>query len=299
MGFVVPVVRIVDNMRLRPNEYVVKLREAEIARYELLPDHYMAMNPGLVDEEVAGHATREPAFGLDAVWVNRDTRDRAERLGYTIVEPTAVLATHLTELILDHADELVTREDTKALINHLKETSPAVVDELIPNLLTLGETQKVLHNLLRERVSIRNLEAILEVLADYAPRTKDIEILSEYARHALGRQICATYMDEERILRVVTIAPELEQELLTAVQRSETGEYIPVEPSRADALASNTVKAVQALVVAGHEPVVLTSAQVRRYFRRIVERQLPKVVVLSYNEIDPAVQLESEGQVSA
>ena len=299
MGFVVPVVRIVDNMRLRPNEYQVKLRESIIGRYELLTDHFLAMNPGLVEEEVEGYPTTEPAFGLQAMWVSKANRDRAERLGYTIVEPSAVLATHLTELITGHADELLTRQDVQNLIDHVKESAGTVVNELIPNILTLGEVQKVLHGLLRERVSIRNLETILEILADFGARTKDAEILTEYVRHALARQITAAYVDEENHLRVVTLAPALEREILDAVRQAESGEYIPLDPDRADAIARQTVEAVQPLVLSGLEPIVLTSAQVRRFFRRIVERHLPKIVVLSYNEVDPSVHLESEGQVTA
>ena len=299
MGFIVPVIRIVDNMRLRPNEYRVKLRESVIASYELMPDHFLAMNPGLAEEEIEGYPTEEPAFGLQAVWVGRDKRDRAERLGYTIVEPTAVLSTHLTELIMAHADELVTREDVQVLINHAKETSPAVVDELLPSQLTYGELQKILHALLRERVSIRNMETVLEVLSDYAPRTKDIEVLTEYVRHALNREICAGYVDEENTLRVVTLSPQLEEEILKAVNAGEAANYVPVPPARAAAISEATAKAVQSLVLMGQDPVVLTSAPVRRFFRRIVERRIPKVVVLSYSEIDPAVRLESNGVVQA
>jgi flagellar biosynthesis protein FlhA len=299
MGFIVPVIRIVDNMRLRPNEYQVKLRESVIASYELMPDHFLAMNPGLVEEEIDGYPTQEPAFGLQAVWVPARDRDKAERLGYTIVEPSAVVATHLTELIMGHADELLTREDAQVLVNHLKESAPTVVDELMPKLLSMGELQKVLHNLLRERVSIRNLEMVLEVLCDYAPRTRDTEVLTEYVRHALAREICGAYADEDNVLRVVTLSPELEQEILGAVNNAQTGDYIPVAPDRSDAISSRCATALQPLVVSGQDPVVLTSAPVRRYFKRIVERHIPKVVVLSYNEIDPAVGLESVGQVSA
>lgn len=225
--------------------------------------------------------------------------DRAERLGYTIVEPTAVLATHLTELILNYSDELLTRQDVQTLAGYVRETSPGVVDELIPNVLSYGEVQKVLHNLLRERVSIRNLETILEVLADYGTRTKDTEVLAEYCRHALARQICEAYKDERNRLRVVTVAPELENEILEALRNAQTTDYIPLPPQRADGIAARTVDAVQPLVLSGSEPIVLCSAQVRRFFRRIVERHLPKIVVLSYNEIDPSVTLEGEGQVSA
>ena len=298
VGFVVPVIRIVDNMRLRPNEYQVKLRESMIASYELMPGYFLAMNPGLVEEEIEGYPTKEPAFGLEAVWVSSENRDRAERLGYTIVEPTAVLATHLTELLMAHADELLRREDVQTLVTHLKETAPTAVDELLPNLLTYGELQKVLHNLLRERVSIRNLETIIEVLCDYAPRTKDTEVLSEYVRHALAREISGAYADEQSALHVVTLSAELEQEMLDAISQTETGDYMPVAPERGDAISEKCAEAVQPLVVSGQEPVVLTSAPVRRYFRRVVERRIPKVVVLSYNEVDPSVKLESVGQVS-
>ena len=297
MGFIVPVVRIIDNMRLRPNQYHVKLREAVIATYELVPDHFLAMNPGLVEEEITGVPTTEPAFGLQAVWVGRDQRDRAERMGYTIIEPSAVLATHLTELVYAHADELLTREDVQVLVNHLKESSPTVVDELLPGILSLGEIQKVLHLLLRERVSIRNLEAVFEVLCDYGSRTKDPEILTEYCRHALAREISANYADEQNVLHVVTVDPVIDQEILNAVNRADTGEYIPVPPARADLMADATAKALQPVLLQGMEPVVLTSAPARRYFKRIVEQRIPKVVVLSYNELDPALRLESEGQV--
>ncbi len=297
-GFIVPVIRIVDNMRLRPNEYRVMLRDLEIARYEILPDHYLAMNPGLVREEIEGVSTTEPAFGLQAMWVARKDRDRAERLGYTIVEPSAVLATHLTELILSHADELVTREDTQGLLDNLKTSAKTVVAELVPALLSLGELQKVLHNLLRERVSIRNLQIILETLADFAGRTKDTDILTEYVRQALARQICADYKDEEGALRVVTLSPALEQELNDAVQKAEPGRYVPVDPARSEAIAQAAAKALQPMVRAGYEGIVLTSAQVRRYFRRIAEPRNPKVIVMSYNEIDPSVKLNSEGTVA-
>ncbi len=299
MGFIVPVVRIVDNMRLRPNEYVVKLREAEIARYELVPDHTLAMNPGLAQEEIPGIPTTEPAFGLQAVWVGPAERDRAELLGYTIVEPSAVVATHLTELLMTFAAELLTRQDVQKLVDTVKENSPSVVEELLPTVLNLGEVQKVLQSLLRERVSIRNLEIVLETLADFGPRTRDVELLTEYARHALARQVCSEFVDEANALHVVTLSPGLEAEILDAVRQNDNGDYIPLAPERADTIATQTIEAVQPLVAAGQDPIVLTSAQVRRYFKRIVERHLPKAVVLSYNEIDPSVKLESEGQVGA
>jgi flagellar biosynthesis protein FlhA len=297
MGFIVPVIRVVDNMRLKANEYRILIRENEIARYEMISDHFLAMNPGLVEEEVEGIATTEPAFGLQAIWVSKTNRDKAERLGYTIVEPSAVLATHLTEIIMAHADELLTREDTQNLLENLKETSKTVVEELVPNVMSLGEVQKILHNLLRERVSTRNLEIILETLADFAPKTKDLEILTEYTRHTLARQICADYKDEDGALRVVTLAPELEQEILNATQNIESSEYIPIDPGRVQAISENVAKAIQPLVSSGYDPVILTSAQIRRFLKRMIEGHVPKVIVLSFNEIDPAVKLESLGVV--
>jgi flagellar biosynthesis protein FlhA len=297
-GFVVPVIRIVDNMRLKANEYRVMLRETEVARYELMGDSFLAMNPGLVEEEIEGVPTMEPAFGLQAMWVSKANRDKAERLGYTIVEPTAVMATHLTEVLMAHADELLTREDTQGLIDNLRSTSKTVIEELIPSVLTLGEIQKVLHALLRERVSIRNLETILEVLADFGARTKDIEVLTEYVRHALARQICSDYKDEESVLRVITLSPQIEQDITNATQQVDGGSsYAPLDPAVSASIAEATVEAVQPLVSSGYDPVVLTTAQVRRFYRRMVEGHIPKLVVLSYNEMDPSVQLESLGQV--
>ena len=298
MGFIVPVIRIVDNMRLRPNEYKVKLREAAIAGYELMPDHFLAMNPGLVEEDIEGYPTKEPAFGLQAVWVSQENRDKAERLGYTIVEPTAVMATHLTELIYGHADELLTREDVQSLVNHLKENAPTVVEELLPTLLSLGEVRKVLHNLLRERVSIRDLQSIFEVLCDYAPRTKDTDVLTEYVRHALAREISGSLADEDDKLHVVTLDPPLEQEIQEASKNAED-EHMPIAPERADEITERTAEALQPLIAAGQDPVVLCSAPVRRFLRRILERRIPKVIVISYNEVDPALSIESTSQVSA
>ena len=300
MGFVVPVIRIVDNMRMKPHQYRIRLRESVIASYELMPDHFLAMNPGLVEEEIEGIPTEEPAFGLQAVWVGRENRDRAERLGYTIVEPSAVLATHLTELLYAHSDELVTREDVQNLITHLKETAPTVVSELVPNILTLGELQKVLHNLLRERVSIRNLQVILEVLSNYGPRTKDTDVLSEYVRHALAREICANYVDEKDTLAVVTLAPALEKEILDAVSRGETGDYVPVSPARSDQISERTAAAVAAVGVGWTRPRGIDfgpRAALLPPHRRAPDSEEDCGALI--HEIDPAVHLQSEGQVKA
>ncbi len=297
MGFVVPVVRIVDNLLLKPNQYCIKIREATVGSYEILPDHYLAMNPGIVDESIQGIETTEPAFGLPALWITASQKEQAESAGYTVVEPSAVLATHLSEILSTHAGELLTREEVQRLLKRLKQTSPTVVDELIPNILSYGEVQKVLQNLLRERVSIRNLEVICEVLCDYGPRTKDTDVLTEYVRHALARTICAPLVDENNKLRIVTLSPSLEQEILDAVKRGEGGEYIPVSPQRSQQICENTAKAIQRLVLEGYEPIVVCTANVRRFLYRILERKLPKIRVLSYNEIDSSVKVEIEGQI--
>jgi len=297
MGFVVPVVRIVDNLLLKPNQYCIKIREATVGSYEILPDHYLAMNPGIVDENIQGIETTEPAFGLPALWVTASQKEQAESAGYTVVEPSAVLATHLSEILSTHAGELLTREEVQRLLKRLKQTSPTVVDELVPNILSYGEVQKVLQNLLRERVSIRNLEVICEVLCDYGPRTKDTDVLTEYVRHALARTICAPLVDENNKLRIVTLSPSLEQEILDAVKRGEGGEYIPVSPQRSQQICENTAKAIQRLVLEGYEPIVVCTANVRRFLYRILERKLPKIRVLSYNEIDSSVKVEIEGQI--
>lgn len=297
MGFVVPVVRIVDNLLLKPNQYCIKIREATVGSYEILPDHYLAMNPGIVDENIQGIETTEPAFGLPALWVTASQKEQAESAGYTVVEPSAVLATHLSEILSTHAGELLTREEVQRLLKRLKQTSPTVVEELVPNILSYGEVQKVLQNLLRERVSIRNLEVICEVLCDYGPRTKDTDVLTEYVRHALARTICAPLVDENNKLRIVTLSPSLEQEILDAVKRGEGGEYIPVSPQRSQQICENTAKAIQRLVLEGYEPIVVCTANVRRFLYRILERKLPKIRVLSYNEIDSSVKVEIEGQI--
>lgn len=296
MGFVVPIVRIVDNLLLRPNQYCIKIREAVVGSYELLPDHYLAMSPGITDETIEGIETTEPAFGLPALWIPAKEKERAEKAGYSVFEPSAVLATHLSEIISAHSAELLTREEVQRLLKRLKQTAPTVVEELVPNILTYGEVQKVLQNLLKERVSIRNLEIICEVLCDYGPKTKDTDILTEYVRHALARTICAPLL-ENNTLHIVTLSPSIEQELLDAIKKSEGLDYIPISPSRAQQICEKTASAIQRLILSGFEPVVVCSANVRRFYRRIIERKLTKVHVLSYNEIDPTVKVEIEGQV--
>ncbi len=298
MGFVVPPIRIRDNMQLDPNEYVIRIREAEVARFTLYVDDYLAMNPGLVEEPIPGVATVEPAFGLPAVWVTEAQRETAERLGYTVVDPQTVLATHLTEVIRRHAYELLTRQDVNELIENIRKTASAVVEELIPTRMTVGEVQKVLQNLLRERVPIRNLETTLEILSDYVTITKDLDLLTEYVRQSLARTICADYADAEGKMHAMTIAPEIEEEMAGSIKEIQGVARAVLEPAQMRRIISAVAKGAEKAISLGHQPVILCAGQVRRFLKRMVEKSLPNVVVLSFNEIDPSVTLESEGTVT-
>jgi len=298
MGFVVPPIRIRDNMQLDPNEYVIRIREAEVARFTLYVDNYLAMDPGLVEEPISGVATVEPAFGLPAVWVTEAQKETAERLGYTVVDPQTVLATHLTEVIRRHAHELLTRQDVNELIENIRKTASAVVEELIPTRITVGEVQKVLQNLLRERVPIRNLETTLEILSDYVTITKDLDLLTEYVRQSLARTICADYADAEGKMHVMTIAPEIEEEMAGSIKEIQGVGRAVLEPAQMRQIISAVAKGAEKAISLGHQPVILCAGQVRRFLKRMVEKSVPNVVVLSFNEIDPSVTLESEGTVN-
>jgi len=298
MGFVVPPIRIRDNMQLDANEYVMKIREADVARFTLYPDNHLAMNPGLVEEPIPGVATVEPAFGLPAVWITDAQIEAAERLGYTVVDPQTVLATHLTEVIRKHAHELLTRQDVNELIENLKKTASAVVEELIPTRMTNGEVQKVLQNLLRERVPIRNLETILEILSDYATITKDLDLLTEYVRQGLARTICADYAGVEGKMHVMTLAPEIEEEIASSIKEIQGVARAVLEPAQMRRIISAVAKGAEKMISIGYQPLMLCAGQVRRFLKRMVHNSLPNVVVLSFNEIDPSVTLESEGTVS-
>jgi len=298
MGFMVPPIRIRDNMQLSPNEYVILIREAEVARYTLYMDHFLAMNPGLAKETLPGIATVEPAFGMPAVWITPEQTDAAERLGYTVVDPPSVLATHLTEIIRKHAHELLTRQDVSDLIENLKKSAPAVVEELIPTRMTIGEVQRVLQNLLRERVPIRNLERILEILADYATITKDLDLVTEYVRQGLARTICADYAGADGKMHVMALTPELEQEIAGSIKEVHGVSRAVLDPEQIQRIISAVARGAEKMVSLGFQPIVLCAGQVRRFLKRMIEKQLPNVVVLSFNEIDPAVTLQSEGTVT-
>lgn len=296
LGLVVPTIRIRDNIQLKPNAYVIKLRGVEVAKGELLPDHYMAMNPGTVSEEISGVETFEPAFGLPALWIQENEREQAELSGYTVVDPVSVLATHLTEVIKGHAAEILGRQEVQTLIESVRQTNPAVVDELSPNLMSLGDIQKVLANLLRERISIRDLVTILETLADYATATKDTEVLAEYVRHALARQISRQFI-YNNVLACLTVDPQLENLINGAVQRTEHGSYVALDPSTVQAIVNSLSNELPKLTNLGYQPVVLASPTTRLYFRKVTERVAPNLIVLSYAELDPKIEVQAVGMV--
>jgi flagellar biosynthesis protein FlhA len=298
LGIVLPMVRIRDNLQLSPNEYVIKIRDQVVARHEALPDHLLAIDPGTAAVRLEGVETTEPAFGGPALWIPRSLRERAEMAGYIVADPSSVIITHLTEIIKQHAHEMLSRAEVQGLIENVKLRNRVVVEELIPNLMTLGEVQKVMQNLLRERVSVRDLETILETLADWAPRTKDLDQLGEYVRAALARQICKQYSDENGHLNVMTLEPSLEQELREAVQPTPTGMTLALEPRRAGELLSALSQEADRMTRQGYVPVLLCSSHIRLAMKRLTERNLPTLAVLAYNEIVPKLEVHAVGTVS-
>lgn len=298
LGIIVPMIRLRDNIQLEPNQYIIKIKGIEITSGEIVFDHYMAMNPGNAEGELEGIDTIEPAFNLPAKWINDTEREKAEILGYTVVDPPSIIATHLTEIIKRHAHELLGRQEVKKLIDNVKENHPAVVDEIIPNPLSLGDIQKVLANLLKEGISIRDLVTILETLADYCHITKDTDMLTEYTRQSLSRAITKQFITSHPT-RVITLDKELEQQIIESVQQTESGTYISLEPSIIQSMLANLSYEIQKLVSVGEQPIIITAPIVRLYFKRISEQLTSDLIVLSYNEIDPSVEIESVGMVSA
>jgi len=296
LGIIVPVIRLRDNIQLRPNEYLIKIKGIELSSGELMFDSFLAMNPGTADGELDGIKTTEPAFGLPAVWISENQKERAEMMGYTVVDPPSVIATHLTEIIKNHAHELLGRQDVQKLVDNLKENYPALVDDVTPKLLSLGDVQKVLANLLKEGVSIRDMVTIMETLADYAAITKDTDMLTEYVRQSMRRSITKRFLFDMQA-KVITLDPTLEQTIMDSVQQTEYGSYINIEPNVAQRVIGNLLKEVQKLSSLGEQPIVLASPVVRLYFKRMTEQVAPGLVVLSYNELDPSVEIQSVGVV--
>ena len=298
LGLVIPPIRIRDNtVKLSGNDYVIKIKGVPVASASAYPDHYLAMDNGLASGKLQGIETKEPAFGLAATWITSAERARAENMGYTVVDAASVVATHLTETIKNHAGDILSRQRVQEMLDRVKQTSPALVDEVTPALLKVGDIQKVLQSLLRERVSIRDVETILETLGDYAPRTKDPEILTEYVRNGLGRWISRQYEENGKI-HVITLSPVLEDRINAAIQHTDNGSYLTLPPEVAKKTTEATVKQLEKLLTAGHLPVILTSPQIRSQVRRLMEGVLSSVVVLAYNEISRDVEVESMGMVT-
>ncbi|HKM05139.1 MAG TPA: flagellar biosynthesis protein FlhA [Lachnospiraceae bacterium] len=299
LGTVVPIIRLRDNIQLNPNQYIIKIKGIQVSEGEILFDHYMAMNPGFVEEEITGIPTFEPSFHLPAIWITEGQRERAESMGYTVVDPPSIIATHLTEIIRHHISELLTRQDIQGLVNNLKESNPSLVEELVPKLLGLGEIQKVLQNLLKEGISIRDLLTIFETLADYASTTRDSDILTEYTRQSLKRAISNKYFPSNETTSVVTLDPKLEQEIMGSVKQTEQGAYLTLDPEKTKAIMASVEAEIGKLENLGKSTVVITSPIVRMYFKRLTEDYFKDLIVVSYNEIESNVELQSVGMVTA
>ncbi len=299
LGTVVPIIRLRDNIQLNPNQYIIKIKGIQVSEGEILFDHYMAMNPGYVEEEITGIPTFEPSFHLPAIWITEGQRERAESLGYTVVDPPSIIATHLTEIIRQHIDELLTRQDVQNLVNNMKETNPSLVEELVPKQLGLGEIQKVLQNLLKEGISIRDLLTIFETLADYAPTTRDTDILTEYVRQSLKRAISGKYFPPHETTSVITLDPKVEQEIKNSIKQTEQGAFLNLDPEKTKRVMASVGNELQKLENLGKSPIVITSPIVRMYFKRLTEDYYRDLIVVSYNEIESNVELQSVGMVTA
>ena len=299
LGTVVPIIRLRDNIQLNPNQYIIKIKGIQVSEGEILFDHYMAMNPGFVEEEISGITTFEPSFHLPAIWITESQRERAESVGYTVVDPPSIIATHLTEIIRQYLADLLTRQDVQNLVNNVKESNPSLVEELVPKLLGLGDIQKVLQNLLREGISVRDLVTIFETLADHAATTRDTDILTEYVRQSLKRAISNKYFPVNETTSVVTLDPKLEQEIMGSVKQTEQGAYLTLDPDKTKSIMASVETEVGKLEKLGKNPIVVTSPIVRMYFKRLTEDYYKDLVVVSYNEIDTSVELQSVGMVTA
>jgi flagellar biosynthesis protein FlhA len=295
LGMVIPSVRIRDDVGLDSHEYVMRVRGTEVARGGVMPGHHLAMDPGDAMGQLPGIPTTEPAFGLPAGWIPESGRAEAEALGWTVVDPESVVVTHLTESIRANAADLLTRQETRQLLDQLKEVNAAVVDEVVPDVLSVGEIQRVLQALLREGVSVRDLGAVVEAIGDKARLTRDVAMLAEYARQALGRTIVAPYLDGENTLRALALDPSLEQEIAESLVQTADGEFLAMDPARAHALVEVSSEMVEHALAQGGRPVLLCSARVRRHLRRLCEQRLPQLAVCSYNEISAGVSVETIG----
>jgi flagellar biosynthesis protein FlhA len=298
LGIVVPGVRFRDNLQLKPNAYVIKIKEIEVAQGEVQVNQFLAIGPEEKLKNLRGTKTVDPTYGMPGVWISPEQRGDAERLGCMIFDPVSVVATQLTEVVRQHAAELLGRQEVNALIETVKKTHPAVVKEVVPDVLSLGEVQKVLQNLVKERVSIRDLVTILETLADHVHITKDPEMLTEFCRVALSRVICKEYMNNEGTISVITLDPQIEQIISSSIQRTEMGSFLTLDPNVGQEILQAISNQVQALQERGLQPILLVAPQVRPALRKLTERSFPSLVILSWNEIAPKVNVNSVGMVS-
>ena len=293
LGIIVAPVHIQDNMQLKPGEYTILLKGNQIAKGELMANYYLAMNPNNTDEKIDGITTREPTYGLPALWIKEEVKENALAKGFTVVDLATVLTTHLSEIIKRHSYELLGRQDVQQLLDSVKETHPKVVEELVPNLLTLGGVVQVLQNLLREQVPIRDLLTILETLADWSPATKDLDILSEHVRHALARTITNMHLNPEGHIAAITLGHSLESTISGALQQTDHGSFLSLDPSVAQQMMNNLAASLEKMSSLKYQPVVMCSAQIRYHVKRLIDRFMPQMVVLSYDEILSKVEIRS------
>lgn len=299
LGAVVPIIRLRDNIQLNPNQYIIKIKGIQVSDGEILFDHYMAMNPGYVEEEITGIPTFEPSFHLPAIWITESQRERAESYGYTVVDPPSIIATHLTEIVRQHIAELLSRQDVQNLINNIKENNSTLIEELIPKLMSIGEVQKVLQNLLSEGISIRDLVTILETLADHATVTRDTDILTEYVRQSLKRVISSKYFPPGEVTQVITLDPAIEQEIMGSVKQTEQGAYLTLDPERTRKIIDSLKTEMKKLEDLGKNPIIITSPIVRMYFKKLTGDYISDLIAISYNEVESNVELQSVGMVTA
>lgn len=295
-GFIVPPVHIRDNLQLNPNQYTLALKGIKVAEAEMLPGHFMAMDPGMVTETIKGVSTTEPAFGLPAIWITEDKRERAQIAGYTVVDCTTVMATHISEIIKQHAHELIGRQEVQNLLDNLAKTYPKLVEELVPAVLSLGSIMRVLQNLMAEGVSIRDLRTIVETMADWAPVTQDTEILTEYVRHALARTISGG-LAVEGIIPLVTLSQQVEDTVSASIQHKESGSFLAIDPATAQKILDSISESIP-LFEGGRKPTLLAAPQIRPHVRKLTERYFPSLVVLSHNEITSNLKVRSLGTIT-
>ncbi|MCP3889950.1 MAG: flagellar biosynthesis protein FlhA [Desulfobulbaceae bacterium] len=295
-GFIVPPVHIRDNLQLSPNHYTFSLKGVMVAESEILPGHFMAMDPGMVTETIQGVATTEPAFGLPAIWVSSDKKDRAHIAGYTVVDCTTVMATHISEVIRQHSHELIGRQEVQELLDNLAKNYPKLIEELVPAILSTGSIMRVLQNLLKEGVSIRDLRTILETMADWAPNTNDTDILTEYVRHALSRTI-SNDLAVEGVIACITLAKAAEDAIQNSIQHKDTGSYLAIDPTIAQRILDGIGEAI-VLFDSGNRPTLLATPQIRPYVRSLTERYYPALTVISHNEVTPNLKIRSLGTVT-